>query len=182
MAEKETLTIESHTITLDPGLLRFNEVNLSDYVQTEAAYVDNFGYYLTMAEKSLQNKQVMYEKIFSERYAEYKEHCTDKQAEAKAKSDDDVVAFRKEVIEAQYIVKRLQRHLNAWDLNHDNAKSMGYRLCKEIDKLNSEIYARSHMDVGMGGDPTLDSRVEATITHVDPNMDKIPDDLEIEPS
>lgn len=178
MADNETIEIEGQTIVIDPGLLHFSEATLSEYIQREAAYYDNIGYYLTVAEKNLQNKQMMYEKIYGDRYAEYKEHCTGPQAEAKAKADDDVMAFQKQVIEAQYIVKRLQRHLKAWDLNHDNAKSMGYRLCKEIDKLNADIYARGHgVDPVMNSD--LDNRVEATITHVDPATDTIPEDLEI---
>ncbi len=140
MIEKEILNIAGNEVVLDPKNLEFNETTLSNYIQKEGGYYDNFGAYLALAEKVQQLREVEYETIYNERLVEAKDQgATDKISEAKAKCDSTVVEAKNLVVEAKYRVKRLIQHLKAWDKNHDNAQSMGYMLRKEIDKLNFEI-------------------------------------------
>ncbi len=140
MIDKEILVIAGNDVILDPKNLEFNETTLSNYIQKEGGYYDNFGAYLALAEKVQQLREVEYETIYNERIIEAKDQgATDKISEAKAKADPAVVDAKNLVIDAKYKVKRLMQHLKAWDKNHDNAQSMGYMLRKEIDKLNFEI-------------------------------------------
>jgi hypothetical protein len=137
---KEKLKFDKFEVVVDAENLRFNEDTLSTYIQNEGGHYDNFGGYLALAERNLQNKESMHDKLFCERFEEAKENgASDKLSEAKAKKDPDVVEMRNDVIEARYIVNRLKNHLKAWDKNHDNAQSMGHMLRKQMDKLNSDI-------------------------------------------
>lgn len=157
----EKLEFAGHEVTLNSENLRFDEMTLSNYIQTEAGYYDNFGAFLALAEKNLQNKEVYHERLYSDRFVEAKENGgTEKLAEAKAKADPDVVSAKQDIIEARYIVNRLKQHLRAWDKSHDNAQSMGHMLRKQMDKLNAEIVSKSS---GYYGTPGLDQAIERTV-------------------
>lgn len=145
MARAEELKFAGHEVTVNPENLRFDEDTLSKYIQTEAGFYDNFGAYLAMAERNLQNKEMAHEKIYCERFVEVKDDGgSDKLAENKSKCDPDVCKLKDEIIDARYIVNRLKNHLKAWDKNHDNAQSMGHMLRKQMDKLNMDIMGGSN--------------------------------------
>lgn len=144
MARKEKLEFAGAVVEIDPENLRFNETNLSQYIQTEAGYYDNFGAYLSLAEKNLQNFELRHEKTLAERFVEAKENGgSDKLAEAKAKCDAVVVDLKDKMNDAKYIVNRLKQHLRAWDKNHDNAQSLGHMQRKLMDKLHGDIMGSS---------------------------------------
>jgi hypothetical protein len=164
MAKSEKLKFDKYEVTIDPENLRFDENNLSEYIQKEGGHYDNFGGYLAMAERHLQNKEVLYEKLYCERFEEAKElGASDKLAEAKSKKDVDVVSMKEEVIEARYSVNRLKNHLKAWDKNHDNAQSLGHMLRKQMDKLNSDIMGKFFGDANGREVPGLDHAVEDSV-------------------
>jgi hypothetical protein len=172
MSKTEKLKFDKFEIEIDPENLRFDEQTLSAYIQTEGGHYDNIGAYLALAEKNLQNKEVLHEKLYCERFEEAKEEgSSDKLAEAKAKKDGDVVEMKQQIIEARYAVNRLKNHLKAWDKNHDNAQSLGYMLRKQMDKLNGDVYG-SH---GYQGHSTVDRDVAATVKSF-PSADEKKDD------
>lgn len=142
MIKVEKLIFDEYSVEVNPQNLRFDETSLSSYIMTEAGFYDNFGAYLALAEKNLQNREILHERLFCERFVEAKEvGASDKLAEAKAKSDKDVILMKEAINDARYIVNRLKNHLKAWDKNHDNAQSMGHMLRKQMDKINGDIYA-----------------------------------------
>ena len=148
---KEKLEFAGFVVEIDPENLRFNETTLNQYIQTEAGYYDNFGAFLSLAEKNLQNIELRHEKILAERFVEAKEAGgSDKLAEAKAKCDTIVVDLKEKVNEAKYAVNRLKQHLRAWDKNHDNAQSLGHMQRKIMDKLNGDIMGRTNTYGGPG--------------------------------
>ena len=158
----ETLVIAGKDVVIDSKNLEFNDANLNEYIQSESGFYDYFGACLAMAEKDYQNKDLMHEKTFSERFTEAKDNGgSDKYADAKAKQDPTVVAMKEAVVEAKYVVKRLQQHLRAWDKNHDNAQSLGHMLRKSMDKLNAEIMAKAYK-VDTSEIPGLDEAVNDT--------------------
>ena len=160
MAKAETLKFSEYEVTVEPEYLRFDEASLSKYIQDESSWYDNYGAYLALAERHLQNKEVAHEKIYCERFVEAKENgSSDKLAEAKAKSDMDVNELREEIVEAKYVVNRLKNHLKAWDKNHENAQSMGHMQRKIMDKLNGDIRMSGY---GTHSHP-IDNHVEAAI-------------------
>jgi predicted nucleic acid-binding Zn-ribbon protein len=159
MARKEKLEFAGVVVEIDPENLRFNEASLSKYIQTEAGYYDNFGAYLSLAERNLQNLELRHEKLAADRFVEAKEAGgSDKLAEAKAKADQDVVALKEQMNDARYAVNRLKQHLRAWDKNHDNAQSMGHMQRKMMDKLNSDITGGKYM-----GNSVDDELIQETV-------------------
>lgn len=159
----EKLGFAGYEVIINSEFLRFDEQTLGKYIQDESGYYDNFGAFLALAERNLQNKDMYHERMYSERFVEAKENgSTEKLAEAKAKADPDVLAAKQDVIEARYIVNRLKQHLKAWDKSHDNAQSMGHMLRKSMDKLNAEIMAGFYQR-GDQGVPGLDQAIEKTI-------------------
>lgn len=162
MADTEKIQLGDQVVTIDPMNLKFNENTLSQYLQLEGGYYDNFGAHLATAEKMLQQAELYAERLYATSFAEWKDNGgSDKLAEARAKADTAVIAANEVVIEAKYIVKRLQQHLRAWDKNHDNAQSLGHMLRKQIDKMNAEIYMKKSGD---GTDPRFDAMVEEDLT------------------
>lgn len=161
MARKEKLEFAGAVVEIDPENLRFNETNLSQYIQTEAGYYDNFGAYLSLAEKNLQNFELRHEKTLAERFVEAKENGgSDKLAEAKAKCDPVVVDLKDKMNDAKYIVNRLKQHLRAWDKNHDNAQSLGHMQRKLMDKLHGDIMGSSRYQ---GGSSVNDDLISETV-------------------
>jgi hypothetical protein len=137
----EKIQLGDKSVEIDPANLSFNESTLTNYLQKEAGYYDNFGAYLAIAERLLQIAELNYDHIYSEKFSEYKDQGgSDKLADAKSRSNHEVVAVRESIVDIKYKVKRLQQHLRAWDKNHDNAQSLGYMLQKQVDKLHGEIY------------------------------------------
>ena len=157
---KEKITFAGFEVVVDTANLKFDEMTLSDYIQKESAYYDNFGGYLALAERSLHAKEVVLEKLYHERFVEAKEMGgSDKLAEAKSKSDPDVNKLKSDIVEAKYVVARLKQHLRAWDKNHDNAQSLGHNLRKQMDKLHGDIMMQSRSISG----PGLDNAIEETV-------------------
>lgn len=164
MANSEKLIFDKFDVVIDPELLRFSEQSLSDYIQKESGYYDYYGSFLALAERNLQNKEILHEKTYCERFDEAKESgCTEKQSEAKGKADPVVHKLKQDIVDAKYIVNRLKQHLRAWDKNHDNAQSMGHMLRKQMDKLNADIMAK-HYDGGGNQITGLDDAVQETVT------------------
>jgi hypothetical protein len=165
MGKVEKITFDKFSVNIDPEYLRFDEDTLSRYIQTEGGYYDNFGNYLALAERNLQNKENMQEKVYCERFVEAKEMgASDKLAEAKAKCDPTVTSLRSDIVEARFVVNRLKNHLKAWDKSHDNAQSMGHMLRKQMDRLNSDILGNA----GWQGS-TLDQDVSKAVGSFDDN-------------
>jgi hypothetical protein len=140
MNDIEKIEFDKFSFSIDPENLRFDESTLSKYIQNEGGYYDSFGHYLSLAERNLQNNENLHEKTFCEKFVEAKElGASDKLAEAKAKSNPNVVLLKEEIVKAKYVVNRLKNHIKAWDKNHDNAQSMGHMLRKQMDKLGTDV-------------------------------------------
>jgi hypothetical protein len=157
---KENLEFDKFSVIIDSENLRFDEASISNYIQTEGSFYDNFGYYLALAERNLQNKESIYEKTYCERFVEAKEAgSSDKLAEAKAKSDADVVDLKDDIFTAKYAVNRLKNHLKAWDKNHDNAQSLGHTLRRQMDRLSTDSIHGNHGYQGYSIDRDISSIV-----------------------
>lgn len=155
MSKVEKLEFAGFSLEINPENLRFSDMSLTDYIQKEGSLYDYYGACLALAERNLQNKENMYDKIYNERFIEAKEDgAAVALAEAKAKIDPVVCSIKDEIVEAKYIVTRLKNHLRAWDKNHDNAQSMGHMQRKLMDKLKDHI----------SGEPVgIDTQIDRTV-------------------
>ncbi len=160
--ETRSIKLGDKEITLDPGKMRFNETNLSEYMENEAAWYDYFGAMLADAEFLMHRLELDHDVMYGERFKEHKENgCTEKLAEANTKADTDVVEAKKAVLLAKHKVRLLQQHLRAWDKSHENSQSRGHFLRKEMDKLNRDILAKP--------DNYLERQLENIVKEVDVN-------------
>jgi hypothetical protein len=160
MLEKETLVIDGQEVILEPKNLYFSEQTLSEYLMKEGSWYDNFGAYLARAERELQIAESYYDNLYSLKFADIKEEGgSDKVVEARAKIDQDVITAAKLKTTAKYVVSRLKNHLKAWDKNHENARSLGYTRCKEMEKLGNDIRSRSY---------DAYSDIDSIVQHLDP--------------
>lgn len=163
-----TIEVGDDSVHLDPANMLFNETNLTEYLQKEGGYYNNFGEYLARAEFVLQRRETDYDSLYGEKFKNYKdEGGSDKYAEARTESDTDVTEAKERVVEARFKVRLLQNHLRAWDKNHENAQSLGHYLRKEMDKLNSDIYGSTRTDRFNAGFSADD--VDQKICHVQPD-------------
>lgn len=154
------IKIGEKEVILDVNLMAFNEHNLSEYIEKEAAWFDYFGAMLADAEFYMHRMQVEYDKIYSQKYAEAKDNgATEKRAEAAAQVNDDVIKAKMDLIESKHNVKLLQQHLMAWKMSHDNAQSRGHTLRKEMDILNRDIRGQR--------DENLDDKIDSIVQHID---------------
>lgn len=138
--QKRTIHIGDQEVVLDPDLMKFNEVTLSSFLESEAGWYDYFGQKLADAEYVMQRMESHHDVMYSERFKEFKEGGkSDKMAESCARADEDVEKAYQTFIGAKHKVRLLQNHLRAWDRAHENAQSRGHFLRKEMDKLRTDI-------------------------------------------
>jgi hypothetical protein len=144
MYEKVDLLIGGQTVTIDTGLLAFDEATLSEYLEKEGGYYAYFGAKLAEAEREFQQLELSYDVIFAERFKDYKDQGgSDKYAESRTVCDPDVEKAKRDMQEGKYKVRQLQQYLRAWDRNHECAQNRGNTLRRELDKLNQGIYAQN---------------------------------------
>ena len=160
--KKQTVKLGSMEVIIDPENMKFNESNLSMYLEREGSWYDYFGQRLADAEAFLARHDLEYDIKYADKFKHYKEQgSSDKLAEAYSKSEPEVEEAKKRSIASKHKVRLLQQHLRAWDKNHDNAQSRGHMIRKEMDKLNIDIYKSKQFDAD------IDSKVSEIIKEVD---------------
>ena len=162
MYEKIDMLLGGQKVTIDLGLLVFDEATLSEYMEKEGGYYAYYGAKLAEAEREMQQLELSYDVVYSERFKDYKDQGgSDKYTESRTVSDPDVETAKRDFMEAKYKVRQLQQYLRAWDRNHDNATSRGHTLRREMDKLNQGIYQQS------SNFHSLEEKVDEIIGHSD---------------
>lgn len=140
MAEEHIITLNGQEIVLDSKKLEFDESNLSQYLEHEAASYDYYGKILADLEYVVRRREIDYETKFAELFVLYKEQGgSDKLVEAKIEAHPDIVELKKSVAVDKRKQRLVQNFIRAYDKSHDNAQSRGHMLRKEMDKLGSDI-------------------------------------------
>lgn len=144
---KTSILLGGQEITLDNSRLSFNEITLNSFMENLGLWYDYFSQKLAEAEALLSYKEYEYELAFASAYEKAKESgCTDKLAEANAKTDENTSDLKKEIISAKHKVTLLRQHLRSWDKAHENAQSRGHMIRKEMDKLSTDIMMKREMN------------------------------------
>jgi hypothetical protein len=139
--EVTTVIVNNKEVKLDPKNMEFTDGNISEFMQKEYGWIDYFGKQLELAQKARLLAEIEAEELYSRKYVETKDAGgTENYAKAKASSDPEVVAAKKNVVEKKEVEGYIKAHLRAWDKNHDNVQNRGHSLRKELDKLNKDIY------------------------------------------
>lgn len=139
----DKVKVNDEEIFLDPDKLKFDESNLSEYLENEASWYNYYGQKLADAEHYYQKCELAVEKVSADKFVRFKiGKGSDKYCEACVDSDDDVQELKVKAMEAKRYVRKLHQHLRAWDRNHDNAIQLGHNLRREMDKLQPKIYSK----------------------------------------
>lgn len=160
------IKVGNEEVNLDPENLKFDESSLTNYLQKEGGFYNNFGGKLAKAEFIHKCRELDYEVLYGEKFKMYKEEGgSDKLAEAKTDSDPEISKAQQKIIVAAYKVNLLKQHLKAWDKNHENVQSLGHNLRKEMDKLNSDIMLGSTYKTDRFNVPFNELELDAKVTH-----------------
>jgi len=145
IAEQQKIKLGEVSIDLNPDNMYFSESTLSEYYQREGGYYDFYSAQLAYADYLLSVRANDYENVYNLKFREYKDQGgSDKYAEARAKSDAEVIDAAEKLALAKYKRNLLQQHLRAWDRNHENALALGHMIRKEMDKLHFEVKSSPH--------------------------------------
>ena len=137
----DVIEIGEEKVDVGSGRMRFNEASLSKYIQDEGAWFNYLGQKLADLDWVQQRAELAYEQAYARKFVEIKEGegGSDKMVEHKCKGDDELVELKKSALAARRKCKKMDRHLKAWDKNHENASNYGHNLRKEMEKLQAEI-------------------------------------------
>ncbi len=143
-------------IELDESILDVKNETINEFLSKYASW---YRYYQTkhndanFIAKSYSDK---YSSLVHSKFKYYKEtlNCSDKLAEACAKSDEEVLAYQEKVRMAEYVKDELWGFLRSMDYAHENALQICYNIRKEMDKIGGsrvgydsrkleDIYGRS---------------------------------------
>lgn len=129
------------TVVLDPDRMKFNETTLNQYMEHEYGWLDYFGKKLEQANAILFKAEIEYENKYAQLFDQYKtDGCTEKQSEFRAKGQDVLFQLKEKIGDTKLKASLINRHLMAWNKNHENVQNRGHNLRKELDKLNKDIY------------------------------------------
>jgi hypothetical protein len=130
-----TVKVGDKKVCLDPKRLMFNEQSVGTWLEESGAWYAYFASQLADAEYLKDAREADYESKFTSFFSSYKENgCSDKLADANAKSNPEVEEAKKGIVRAKHTVKCLQQHLRAWDKAHDSAQNRANTFRKEMEK------------------------------------------------
>lgn len=137
----DKVKINGEEVILDPKNLEISEANLNSFLSEFAAKYDYFSRRLCYAQKLLYRFEDAYEVTYAKKFEFYKEQesCSDKLAEAKAKSNDEVAKAKQAMRECKHRKDLLWNYLRSMDKAHEDALNLGYNIRKEMDKLHPGI-------------------------------------------
>ena len=141
---KRVIKIGQEEIVLDPDRLAFNESSLNEFQDRLALWYDYFGEKFCILDYLSSCAKENYETTYARLYLGKKEEgSTEKQAEAFAKSHEEVEEAKKKWIKAKLRRDQVEKHLKSWDRAHENAMNRGHMIRKEMDKLGTEIFFKN---------------------------------------
>jgi|GEM_PF-2658527 hypothetical protein len=135
LEQTPSVKVGEQKVYLDPNRLIFNEQSVGEWLQDAGAWYAYFARQLADAEYLKDARDADYESKYASLFVSYKENgCSDKLADASAKSDEELEEAKKGIARAKHTVKCLQQHLRAWDKAHDSAQNRANTFRKEMEK------------------------------------------------
>lgn len=150
LEQTPSVKVGDQKIYLDPKRLIFNEQSVGEWLQDAGAWYAYFARQLADAEYLKDARDADYESKYASLFVSYKENgCSDKLADANAKSNPELEESKKGIARAKHTVKCLQQHLRAWDKAHDSAQNRANTFRKEMEKQWYESDASIKRDSDM---------------------------------
>jgi hypothetical protein len=129
--------VGSEEVNLDEKILEVNHETINDFLSKYAAWYRFYQSKHNDAALIARSYADQHASLLQSKFKHYKETqaCSDKMAEACAKSDEEVVDLQKKVRSAEYIKDNLYGFLRSMDYAHDNATQLCYNMRREMDKI-----------------------------------------------
>lgn len=126
-----------YEVFLDDNNLRFDEHTVNNFMSGFSSKYKHYSELHSLAQASYDRAKADYENTYDSKFAAYKETggCSDKLAEAKARSDYDVRKLQDNMLVSQHKARRLSSYLRSMDKAHESAREFCYNLRKELDKM-----------------------------------------------
>ncbi len=135
LEQTPSVKVGEQKVYLDPNRLMFNEQSVGAWLEESGAWYAYFASQLADAEYLKDARDADYESKYASLFVSYKENgCSDKLADASAKSNEELEEAKKGITRAKHAVKCLQQHLRAWDKAHDSAQNRANTFRKEMEK------------------------------------------------
>lgn len=132
----ETVKVGEEDVLLDDDNLRVSEEGLNEFLCKFAAVYNYYSGRWSEAQYYNYILEDHVETLYAKKFDFYKnEGSTDKLAEARAKSNEDVSNARLNARKAKLAMQRLHGYLRSLDKAHEDALNLGYNLRKEMDKM-----------------------------------------------
>jgi len=131
------IKIGDEKITLDEKILEVNHETINEFLSKYAAWYRYYQSKHSDATLIARSYSDQYTSLLNSKFKKFKEEqgCSDKMAEACAKSDEEVLSVQKKARAAEYIKDELYGFLRSMDYAHENAKELCYNMRKEMDKI-----------------------------------------------
>ncbi len=164
--ELAKVEINGRVVILEPTHLLFNEQTVHKWQQESQTWYNFYSQVQFEAERWLTDLEDTHDALFDENYLNCKSNgCTEKQAEAASRIDANVRAAKKKVDDAKIVLGKIKSFIRSFDKAFDTAKSMEYRLGREMDKVMRTTGDRF---------PGLDAQIEDIIKGSSPeNLDPL---------
>lgn len=134
----ELIKLGEQEIILDTKHLEFSESNIMGYMAEFGGIYNYYAQRTADAEALLEKAERYHESKYLEKFQQAKElGGSDKMAEAKARTDEEVQKLNDFVINIHGSVLKLKAFVKSLDKAHENAQNLGHFLRKEMDKLMS---------------------------------------------
>lgn len=131
-------------VELSADNLKITEIGLNDYLCNFAAIYDYYSRKWSEAQYLHYVSEDKYDCLYCDKFRCYKEDgCSDKLAEARSKSNHEVIDARNAVRKAKLTMQLIYGYLRALDKSHENALNLGYNLRREMSHLFSEVKDRN---------------------------------------
>lgn len=135
------IKLDGEEIDISPSICRFTEATLSEYISNSPSLYAYYGAKQADANYVFNKLEEKCEVLASRVMRQCKEEgCTDKLAEATAKSDPLVLEAKEELRQARRIKEYLFFFCKALERGHESALNMGYNVRKELG-----ILGKSHI-------------------------------------
>jgi hypothetical protein len=131
------IKIGTEEVNLDEKVLEVNHETMNDFLSKFAAFYRFYQSKHSDASLIARSYADQHASLLQSKFKHYKETqaCSDKMAEACAKSDEEVVELQKKVRSAEYIKDIIYGFLRSMDYAHDNAKEICYNMRKEMSAI-----------------------------------------------
>ena len=143
----ETVRVGNEDVILDDANLIVSEVGLNDFL---CKFAGIYNYYTgKWAEAQFLNYLMddQYDALQNKKFDFYKnEGSTDKLADARSKSNEEVLTARMASRKSRYVMQKLHGYLRSLDKAHEDALNLGYNVRKELDKVFPKEIKHSDVD------------------------------------